>query len=40
MEVLSVEGLTKRYPTFTLDHVSFHIEPGEIMGLKIGRAHV
>lgn len=36
MEVLSVEGLTKRYPTFTLDHVSFHIEPGEIMGL-IGR---
>lgn len=36
MEVLSVTGLTKRYPAFTLEDVSFHVERGEIMGL-IGR---
>lgn len=33
MRLLEVEGLTKRYPSFTLDHVSFSLEPGRIMGL-------
>lgn len=36
MELLSVSGLTKRYPAFTLDDVSFQVRKGEIMGL-IGR---
>lgn len=36
MEILSISGLTKRYPAFTLDGVSFDVHPGEIMGL-IGR---
>lgn len=36
MELLSVRGLTKRYPSFTLDAVSFALEPGYIMGF-IGR---
>lgn len=36
MEVLSVSGLTKRYPGFTLDGATFAVEKGEIMGL-IGR---
>ena len=36
MEILSVEGLTKRYERFTLDNVSFSLEPGYIMGF-IGR---
>lgn len=36
MELLRVEGLTKRYETFTLDGVSFSLEPGYIMGF-IGR---
>lgn len=36
MELLSVSGLTKRYPAFTLDGVSFQVRKGEIMGL-IGR---
>ena len=36
MAVLEVEGLTKRYPSFLLDHVSFSLEQGHIMGL-IGR---
>lgn len=36
MAVLSVEGLTKRYPGFTLDRVSFSLEEGSIMGF-IGR---
>ena len=36
MEILSVQGLCKRYPGFALDHVSFTLEKGRIMGL-IGR---
>ena len=36
MEVLSVQGLCKRYPRFCLDHVSFSLEQGKIMGF-IGR---
>ena len=36
MAVLEVEGLCKRYPAFLLDHVSFSLERGRIMGL-IGR---
>lgn len=36
MNVLTVEGLTKQYPCFTLDSVSFSIGEGRIMGL-IGR---
>ena len=36
MELLQVQGLTKRYPAFTLDQVSFSLEPGTIMGF-IGR---
>lgn len=36
MALLEVEGLTKRYPGFTLDGVSFRLETGYIMGL-IGR---
>ena len=34
--VLEVQGLTKRYPSFLLDGVSFSLEEGRIMGL-IGR---
>ena len=33
MEMLRVDGLTKRYPTFTLDEVSFTVQAGRIMGL-------
>ncbi len=33
---LSVRGLCKRYPAFTLDHVSFDLTPGAITGF-IGR---
>lgn len=36
MALLEVEGLTKRYPGFTLDSVSFRLEAGYIMGF-IGR---
>ena len=36
MDVLRVEGLTKRYPSFTLDHVSFAVPQGAVMGF-IGR---
>lgn len=36
MNALTVEGLTKQYPGFTLDNVSFSISEGRIMGL-IGR---
>ncbi len=36
MAILSVQGLTKRYEKFTLDGVSFELEPGYIMGF-IGR---
>lgn len=34
--VLELRGLCKEYPKFTLDHVSFSIKSGEIMGF-IGR---
>jgi len=34
--MLRVQGITKHYPTFLLDAVSFHLEPGYIMGF-IGR---
>ena len=33
MNALTVEGLTKTYPSFTLDNVSFSLERGKIMGL-------
>ena len=33
MTVLQVTGLTKRYPKFTLDQVSFSLGEGRIMGL-------
>ena len=33
MNALTVEGLTKRYPSFTLDRISFTLERGHIMGL-------
>ena len=36
MSLLSVSGLTKKYPSFTLDGVSFEIGAGEIVGF-IGR---
>ena len=36
MNVLEVQGLTKRYPAFTLDHVSFTVPQGAVMGF-IGR---
>lgn len=32
-EILRVENLTKEYPGFTLDHVSFSVPKGTIMGL-------
>ncbi len=35
-KVLSVTNLTKEYPKFTLDNISFEMESGSIMGL-IGR---
>ena len=35
-EILTVRGLCKRYPAFSLKNVSFSVEPGEIMGF-IGR---
>ena len=31
--ILQVENLTKQYPDFTLDHVSFSVPKGTIMGL-------
>lgn len=34
--MLKIQGLTKHYPTFSLNSVSFHLEPGYIMGF-IGR---
>ena len=36
MDILSLQGLTKHYPAFTLDHAGFTVRQGEIMGL-IGR---
>ena len=36
MHLLDVRDLEKRYPSFTLDKVSFSLEPGYIMGF-IGR---
>lgn len=33
MNALTVEGLTKTYPSFTLDNVSFSLGQGRIMGL-------
>ena len=36
MEILKVEGLCKRYPSFCLQNVSFSMQPGTIMGF-IGR---
>ena len=33
MNALTVEGLTKTYPSFTLDNVSFSLARGRIMGL-------
>ena len=36
MDALTLRDLTKRYPTFTLQDVSFTVKPGEIMGF-IGR---
>ena len=36
MSVLEVRGLCKQYPSFLLDHISFSLSEGHIMGL-IGR---
>lgn len=36
MTILKVDGLCKKYPEFTLDHVSFSMEEGTVMGF-IGR---
>ena len=36
MKVLEINNLCKKYPTFTLDNVSFSFELGYIMGF-IGR---
>lgn len=36
MSILKIEGLTKRFETFTLDNVSFEMEEGTVMGF-IGR---
>ena len=36
MNILTVDGLCKHYPGFTLDHVSFSMEAGTVMGF-IGR---
>lgn len=33
MDMLRVEGLTKHYPAFTLDGISFSVQAGRIMGL-------
>lgn len=33
MNVLAVNGLTKRYPNFTLENVTFSLQNGRIMGL-------
>lgn len=33
MSILAVQGLTKKYESFTLDDVSFSLQPGRIMGL-------
>ena len=33
MNLLSIQGLTKHYPNFTLDNVSFALPAGKIMGL-------
>ena len=35
-EILTVQGLCKKYPAFSLKDVSFSVQPGEIMGF-IGR---
>ena len=32
MNLLEVKGLTKHYPTFSLEDVTFSLEPGYIMG--------
>ena len=34
MNVLSVKGLTKRYPNFLLQDISFDFPQGKIMGLN------
>ncbi|MCR4660411.1 MAG: ABC transporter ATP-binding protein [Clostridia bacterium] len=36
VDVLCLEGINKKYPTFSLKDVSFSVKPGEIMGF-IGR---
>lgn len=33
MDALTVQGLTKRYPGFVLDNISFRLAKGRIMGL-------
>ena len=32
MSLLQVNSITKHYPSFTLDHISFSLEPGFILG--------
>ena len=32
-ELLSVQGISKQYPGFRLENVSFSLQPGRIMGL-------
>ena len=36
MNILTVDGLCKHYPGFTLDHVSFSMEAGDMFGLAPG----
>jgi ABC-2 type transport system ATP-binding protein len=33
MNALEIQGLTKRYPSFYLDHISFSLPQGAVMGL-------
>ena len=33
MNVLSIKGLTKRYPNFLLQDISFELPQGKIMGI-------
>ncbi len=40
--ILQVENLTKQYPDFTLDHISFSVPRGTIVGLvekRRGKKH-
>ena len=41
LPVIYVDNLTHRFGDFTaVDHISFEVNAGEIVGYQIGRAHV